>query len=239
MSGASADSFVWQARKLLRAARYGTLATVTEGQPFASLVTPASTPELSVLLFLSQLSEHTRHLRAEPRCALLVAGEAESVNPQTTPRLTVTGIAETLENPALKARWLAIHPYAGFYADFADFSLWRIRIGGGLIVAGFGRASRLRAADLLPDPGATAAVAAQEPEILARCNADHAAALEALGEATAGGARGPWRMVAVDVDGCDLEQNQRVIRIPWSSPVADADGVRRELLRLVQAARGS
>ncbi|HET6194599.1 MAG TPA: pyridoxamine 5'-phosphate oxidase family protein, partial [Acetobacteraceae bacterium] len=63
------ESPAWQARVLLRAARAGTLATSIDGQPFASLVTPATAPDLSVLLFLSALSEHTRHLRQEPRCA--------------------------------------------------------------------------------------------------------------------------------------------------------------------------
>ena len=68
----SAD--LWQARRLLRAARVATLGTQTGGQPFTALVTPATAPDLSVLLLLSTLSEHTRHLAAEPRCALMVAG---------------------------------------------------------------------------------------------------------------------------------------------------------------------
>ncbi len=46
-----------------------------------------------------------------------------------------------------------------------------------------------------------------------------------------------WRMVAVDVDGCDLADGERVVRIHWSAPVADAGGVRRELVRLARAAR--
>jgi len=62
----------WEARKLLRAARVGTLASSAQGQPYASLVTPTSAPELSLLLFLSDLSEHTRHLRADARCSVLV-----------------------------------------------------------------------------------------------------------------------------------------------------------------------
>src|SRR3984957_9747790 len=87
----------FEARKLLRAARSGTLATVADGgQPFASLVTHACAPDLSVLLLLSNLSEHTRHLRAEPRCSILVCGTAEGLNPQTAPRVTVTGIAEVV-----------------------------------------------------------------------------------------------------------------------------------------------
>src|SRR5471030_3333634 len=107
----------FEARKLLRAARSGTLATAADGgQPFASLVTPACAPDLSVLLLLSNLSEHTRHLRAEPRCSILVCGTAEGANPQTAPRVTVTGTAQIADDPGLKARYLAVHPYASLYA---------------------------------------------------------------------------------------------------------------------------
>src|SRR3984885_12604139 len=99
----------FEARKLLRAARSGTLATIADGgQPFASLVTHACAPDLSVLLLLSNLSEHTRHLRAEPRCSLLVCGAAETANPQTAPRVTITGIAALADDHLLKARFLAV-----------------------------------------------------------------------------------------------------------------------------------
>src|SRR5271165_3437796 len=164
----------FEARRLLRAARRGTLATVVDGgQPFASLVTPACSPDLALLLLLSDLSGHTRHLRAEPRCSVLVTGTAADANPQTAPRVTITGLAEQVADAALKARYLAVHPYAALYADFADFSLWRIRPLGGLFVGGFGRAARLRAADLAPDPAAVAAIVAAEAGIMSHCNADH------------------------------------------------------------------
>src|SRR3954468_20524162 len=123
----SLTSTAFDARRLLRAARSGALATAADGgQPFASLVTPASAPDLSLLLLLSDLSEHTRHLRAEPRCSLLFAGVPEHANPQTAPRVTVTGLAEQATDPALKFRYLAVHPYAGMYAEFGDFAIWRI-----------------------------------------------------------------------------------------------------------------
>ena len=72
----------------------------------------------------------------------------EDANPQTAPRVTITGLAERIVDPALKARYLAVHPYAALYADFGDFSLWLVRPQGGLYVGGFGRAARLRAAQL-------------------------------------------------------------------------------------------
>jgi heme iron utilization protein len=226
MADEAADTPAWAARKLLRAARVGTLATSMDGQPFASLVTPACAPDLSVLLLLSDLSEHTRHLRAEPRCSIMVAGPAADANPQTAPRVTVTGTAEPSVDAAMKTRWLAIHPYAELYSGFEDFRLWRIRPRAALFVGGFARATRLRQADLSPDASAIATLAAAEADILGHCNADHADAMTTLAQAAGEG----WRMVAVDVDGCDLASGNRVVRVAWSAPVTDAASVRKALV---------
>ena len=110
-----------------------------------------------------------------------------------------------------------------------DFSLWRIRPVAALLVGGFARATRLRAADLLPEPAAVAAIAAAEAGIIAHCNADHA---DAMAARSRGGA-GAWRMVAADVDGCDLApadpEAGPVHRIAWSAPVASPEAVRGEL----------
>jgi heme iron utilization protein len=223
----------FEARKLLRAARSGTLATVADGgQPFASLVTHACAPDLSVLLLLSNLSEHTRHLRAEARCSILVCGVADGANPQTAPRVTVTGIAEVADDAALKARFLAVHPYAALYADFGDFHMWRVRPMGALFVGGFARAVRLRQAELAPDAAAVAAIAAAEAGIIEHCNNDHPDALGAIA-----GEAGDWRMVTADVDGADLTAGERVLRLHWSAPVAEAGDVRTELVRMTREAR--
>ena len=225
-----------EARLLLRAARGGTLATAISGQPFASLVTPATAPDGSILLLLSDLSEHTRQLRTEPRCALMVTGTPDGPNPQTAPRVTVTGLAELEPDLAMHARWVAAHPSAAFYAGFGDFHLLRLRPKGGLFVGGFARAHRLREAQLLPDADAVAAVAAAEAGIIAHCNDDHADAL-ALIAGSHGGAPGNWRMTLADVDGFDLADGESVLRVPWSKPVSGAGAVRAELVRMTRAAR--
>ena len=234
-----------EARRLIRAAGSAALATEAAGQPFASLVTPAAAPDLSPLLWLSTLSEHTRQLRAEPRCALLFTGEPDGPNPQTTPRVTLTGQAEPVRGPeaaALKARWLARHPYAALYADFADFSLWRIAPGGALLVGGFARAVRLRVSDLLPDPAAVAALAAAEAGVVEHVNADHADAVAAIAEGLLGQPLPPpggeaWRLAAVDVDGADLAAGERVCRLHFSRSVSGAGEVRSELVRAARDGR--
>jgi heme iron utilization protein len=228
----------WQARQLLRAARSGVLATQKAGQPYASLITPACAADGSVLMFLSQLSEHTRQLRAESRCSLMVLGEATSANPQTAPRATIIGNAELEPDPALKARWLAIHPYAALYAEFGDFSLWRIRPATVQLVGGFARAFRLKPAEIAPDPAALVEIQATEANIIAHCNQDHSEALALIA-----GRPGAWRMVAVDADGCDLAvavgegEEQRTIRVAWQAPATGVAAVRQELVALANAAR--
>ena len=227
-----------QARRLLRAARSGTLATVSAsgdgGQPFASLVTPAIAGDGGILLLLSDLSEHTRHLRAEPRCSVLVVGAPESANPQTAPRVTVTGLAAISDTVPDRARFLAVHPYAALYADFGDFHLWRIEPRGGLLVGGFARANRLRMANLVPE--AAGSLASAEAGILSHCNDDHADAMAAIGFA-ASSREGAWRMTTVDTDGFDIEMNGSTIRVDFASPVSDGGGVRSELVRLTRLAR--
>jgi putative heme iron utilization protein len=232
-SDVSAESPTWQARCLLRAARSGTLATSAKGQPYASLVTPACMPDGSLLLLLSQLAEHTRHLVADPRCSVLVSGVAASANPQTTPRVTVTGVAEIVQDSALKSRYLAVHPYASQYADFGDFATWRIKPAAALLVGGFARAFRLKATDLAPDAASVTVLLESEAGIVSHCNQDHPDALAAIA-----GSAGDWRMVTADVDGFDLALGERVVRFAWSAPVKDAGDVRRELVRMAKEGRG-
>ncbi len=224
----------WEARRIVRAGRSATLATQADGQPFAALVTPATAVDGALLVLLSGLSEHTRQLRADGRCALLVCGGTDDPNPQAGPRVSVSGTAAPTADPALRARWLARHPYAAFYADLPDFVLWRVEPSGANFIGGFARAFRLTREDLVPGAAAAAALEAAGPGLMAHCNDDHADALAVIA-GRAGGTAGAWRMVAVDPDGFDLALVEDVRRVAFSLPVDDAAGVRRELVRMVGA----
>ena len=151
------------------------------------------------------------------------------LNPQTAPRVTVTGEAARIDDPGLKARWLARHPYAALYAGFGDFALWRVVPQAGLLVGGFAAAHRLRAVDLACGAAALQAV---EADIIAHVNADHPDTLALL----AGSGTG-WRMIAVDTDGFDMAAGERVLRHAFAAPVFDANGVRKALISAARALR--
>src|SRR5207302_1925011 len=101
-----------------------------------------------------------------------------------------------------------------------------------LLVAGFGRAARLRATQLAPGLPAVAAVAAAEPSLIAECNSNHRDAMALLGDG-----EGAWRMVALDVDGFDLApadaETGLVRRIAWSAPISSGEASRAELARIM------
>jgi putative heme iron utilization protein len=175
------DDAAGQARLLLRAARSAALGTLgADGLPSVTLVTPATTPDLSVLMLLSSLSEHRRNLERDGACGLMVTGEAASANPQTAPRLSLGGRASLVpadEEAAFRRRWLAAHPYAEGYATFTDFALWRFVPERAHFVGGFAQAHRLRLEALQPPPDAVAAIAAEEAALLADCDPARAEAM--------------------------------------------------------------
>ena len=53
------------------------------------------------------------------------------------------------DDPAARQRFLGRHPEARGYADFKDFAFYRLVIGGGHLVAGFGRIVDLDRKDLV------------------------------------------------------------------------------------------
>jgi hypothetical protein len=234
------------ARRLIRAARDATLATVSDGQPFASLVTPACTGDLAILLWLSRLSGHTRHLMRDARCSLLFVGRAAGINPQKRARVTVTGLAEAVEGdevPALKAQWLARHPYARLYADFADFGLWRIRPQAALFVGGFARARPLAAELLLPDPQSVAEIADAEAGVIAHMNDDHADAVDAIACGLLKRKSAGWRLAGLDVDGCWLTRGAGArlssARLDFTAALGGAHDIRDALVAAAREGRAA
>ena len=219
------------ARCLLRTARWATLATDAGGQPFASLVTHAVAPDGAVLLLLSSLAEHSKHLLASPRCALMVTGKPTGPNWQTAPRVTATGQAKRVDDPAARAFWLARHPYAREYVGFSDFSLWRLLPEQAMFIAGFAQAVRLPAGALLASAEAVSAIDAVAESLITTANANHHAAINRLAH-TAGG-RGPWCLLGMDTDGLDLLQDDTVLRIDFARTAASAEDARASLTSLL------
>lgn len=141
------------ASNIIQNANVGSLGTLdSDGAPFVSLVTVAATKSTSLVMLLSGLARHTKNLKRDARCSLLlVQPGGESGNPLEGARLSIVGQTTQLsrdEDESERAKFLAKHPDAAMYADFGDFSLYRLDISEAHLVAGFGRIETLMADQL-------------------------------------------------------------------------------------------
>lgn len=217
----------YRARAVMRATDRAALATSQGGWPFASLVLAALDHDGTPLLLISDLSEHAKNIKAEKRVSLLFDGTGGLADPLTGPRVSLLGEAAPVDDPRLRARFLARHPSAELYAGFRDFHLHRVTVARAHLVAGFGRIHWIEARELLvsPDPS----FAAEETAVLAAVNSDAGlvnAVAQRLGLAGAG-----WRLTGLDPEGADLRQEGAIGRATFSTPARSPSEARQSLAR--------
>ncbi len=235
------DVAIDEARALLRATDIATLGTLRreDGGPNVSLVLLAVDHDLSPILLISSLAEHTKNIAADPRVSLLIDGTPGLESRLAGTRLTLHGVAARASEPRHRDRFLARHPEAAGYADFADFAFYRLAVSGAHLVAGFGRIDSLPA-EALSSPGALdMPLVAVETDIVAHMNEDHGDAVDLCAVKLLGREGGGWVMTGCDSAGCDLRRGGEVARLVFAPEVADAEGARRQLVRLTRRAQES
>jgi heme iron utilization protein len=143
------------ARRLLDHAHFGSLGVIEPGTgaPMVTRVAVGTDAGGRPVSLVSDLSAHTRALKANPACSLLVGEPAERGDPLTHPRLTLQSRARFVRKgaegyAALRGRWLDGHRKATLYVDFADFSFVVLEVEAAHLNGGFGRAFVLTPGDL-------------------------------------------------------------------------------------------
>lgn len=230
-----ADGAGTLARRLVRLADRATLATRrADGWPYASLAEVATDYDGSPLLLLSELAEHTRNLRADPRLSLLFDGTIGLAEPLTGPRVSVLGTARPSEENGHRRRFIQRHPGAIAYAGFGDFHYWYVTVEQAHLVAGFGQIHWLAAAEVLVGEGA---LAGQAAGIVEHMNQDHGDAIDLYARVLLGQSGEGWQMADIDSDGCDLVRAGETARLAFDVPVLTASEARGRLVELVGRAR--
>lgn len=228
-----------QARDLVREAMTGTLATLDrgDGTPYASLVSVATLHDGRPVLLISRLALHTQNVAADPRVSLLVDRRESGDDALALARVTLMGRLRPSEHPSARARYLARHPAAAVYADFADFGFYELDPERGHFVGGFGRITPLSAVELVDGAPTSPELLEAEAGIIAHMNEDHADTLSLMARVLCGAGEGPWRIAGVDADGFDMVRQNRGLRLAFPGRVTSADDVRRAFIALVAQAR--
>lgn len=235
-----------RARTLMAASRVGSLATLSSvepvGYPFGSVVAYALDAVGRPLLLLSDIAEHTRNLKADPRASLMTKEDDRPGDVLALGRVTLVGDLHVVgddEAQAVEAAYLEAHPDT-VYAGFKDFNFYRLDVASVRYVGGFGHMSWVGADDYAaaePDP-----LRAHQNSIVEHMNTDHGEAMVAYArvfgdvpDATAA------RMLGCDRYGFEMlvehPGGKQGVRLGFDEKVDTPDAVRKAMVRMVAEAR--
>ncbi|MBU2865737.1 HugZ family protein [Pacificibacter marinus] len=142
------------ARDLIENTRHAALAVLDEtGAPSVTRIAFGQSGNGQLLSLVSDLSAHSKRLKADPRCSLLIGDLPSKGDPLAFARLSITAEAQflsrdDLEHAKRRAEWLATHPKSGLYVDFSDFNFVRFTPLRADLNGGFGKAYQLSSDDL-------------------------------------------------------------------------------------------
>lgn len=231
---------VTAAKKLLREARSGALATLMPGtgDPYCSLVNVATSFDGAPLMLISKLAIHTKNVIADSRVSLML-DERKEGDPLEGARVMLMGRAAVTTDDHDRRRYLARQPEAAMFAGFADFAFYRIEISAAHLVAGFGRIVDLKPQDILVDPAGADDLLAAEERASAHMNEDHADACRLYATKLYGAPDGDWRCAGFDPEGLELQNGRVAVRVPFPQRVNGAGPLRAVLVQMAEAARAS
>src|SRR6266404_7595881 len=226
------------AKKLLREARSGALATLMAGSggPYCSLVNVATAADGAPLLLLSRLAVHTRNVLSDARVSLMV-DERKRGDPLELARVMLMGTAAATDDPEARRRYLDRQPEATRFAAFGDFSFYRMTLDRAHLVAGFGRIVDLAGEDILIDLSGAGALVNAEAEIIAHLNGDHADAVQLFATKLIGAPDGDWRCVGCDPEGLELQLDRAAVRLRFPRRVTSPGSLMMLLEDMTQAVR--
>lgn len=231
------------ATQLLRSQRAGVLSTLSrrlDGYPYGSVTPYVLSAQGELVLYISDLAEHTRNLLADSRASLTVFDPHDlATDPQAGARLCVVLDGRRLHAPDpddIAERYFRYFPKARSYASAHDFAWHALTPVAARYIGGFGDIHWLQGADL--PMGNT--LAGQEQALLSHMNGEHRDAL-ALFWRTRAAAPAPEDLciVGMDGDGMDLLGAAMAVRVPFPEPVAEAGEVRRVLIEMLHELRGT
>jgi putative heme iron utilization protein len=226
------------AKKILREARSGALATLMAGtgDPYCSLINVATSADGSPLLLLSRLAIHTRNLLADPRVSIML-DERKEGDPLQGARIMLMGRIAPTQDENDRRRYLVRQPEANMFVGFADFAFYRVAVSGAHLVAGFGRIVDLSPSDILTNLSGADDLLAAEASALAHMNDDHADALRLYATRLLGAQDGEWLCAGCDPEGLDLQLARAALRLPFPQRIASPTALRQVLKLLAEEAR--
>ncbi len=210
--------------------------------PYSTFTLTAFDYDLSPILLLSNLSEHTTNIRENKNVSLMICEENKlyeyfpkfdnkiaKINyedPMSRPRVTIIGDIKQSNDGNLKQRFLMRHPASALYANFSDMNFFKINIKSAHLIGGFAQVKWFSKKDLCCKNFLN--FKNSEKNIIDHMNQSHQQSVNLyankliINNLKKKNKRGNWKIVGIDPDGFDIRKKNLLNRYCFKKEVNDA-----------------
>ena len=207
--------------------------------------------DLSPILLLSNLSEHTTNILNNRNVSLMVCEEQKlydffpkfenripSINyedPMSRPRLTLIGKIKKTNEIHIKKRFLSRHPAARLYSNFGDMNFYKINIKSAHLIGGFAQVKWFKKLELFSENFKN--FKENELDIKDHMNSHHQPSIDLyvknlMKNMMKVRSKLNWQITGIDPDGFDLRNESFLARFPFEKFINDAKKLRGIFVKL-------
>ena len=253
----------FKARQLVRSAIRGYLSTEFDSKNFKNIKTQMNQPfaystftlaafdyDLSPILLLSDLSEHTKNIREKKSASLMLCEErrlykffpkfdnkfSSYEDPMSRPRVTLIGKLKKTRDPNHKKRFISRHPASNLYANFADMNFYKMDIKSAHLIGGFAQVKWFTSEEILCKNFSN--FKESEENIISHMNSCHKASIKMYinhlmkSEIPTTQRNGDWNITGIDPDGFDLRKKKITARFFFEKEIFNAEKLRGGFVNL-------
>jgi putative heme iron utilization protein len=139
------EEYEKHAINLLRNSSEGVLSTISvrnEGYPFGSFVTYITDVDRSIIIYASNIAQHTINLKENSKSCLTLFKIDDDLDKQNSSRMTLLGDLQSMPEKEIdetRARFEEFLPESKKYAAMHDFNFYRLHIDQIRWIGGFGK----------------------------------------------------------------------------------------------------
>jgi len=253
----------FKARQLVRSALKGYLSTEFDSRNFKNIRTQMNKPfsystftlaafdyDLSPILLLSDLSEHTKNIQEKNSASLMLCEERKLYkffpkfdnkissyeDPMSRPRVTLIGKLKKTKDPNHKKRFILRHPASNLYANFKDMNFYKMDIKSAHLIGGFAQVKWFTSEDILCKNILN--FKESEEDIINHMNSSHKTSIKLYinnlmqSEISSTQRKGDWNITGIDPDGFDMRKKQITARYFFDREVSNAKKLRGVFVNL-------
>ena len=206
--------------------------------------------DVSPIVLLSDLSEHTKNIKSKKLCSLMICEEQKMYkffpkfknpksfnidyeDPMSRPRVTLIGELSVTNKKEHKERFLSRHPASKFYSNFKDMNFYIMKIKSAHLVGGFAHVKWFQKNDIICKKFSN--FADSEQSIINHMNESHQDSVNSYVNKlipNMSNSKKGWKITGIDPDGFDLRKKDKITRFCFEKEVNDAKKLRGTFVHL-------